>query len=107
MTLIMRNIGILILSLGTCLIFFNPLNLTHEIFPYFLLALAFLKVHLRIVFSGLVIMIISSLWLFADSNSRSIIDAAVLMSMLVGCSLLPLCLLSLVSAARLLPLPMV
>ena len=63
------------------------MNLNNEVFPYFLISLAFLKVDLRIVFSGLIIMIIGSLWLFVDPNSRSIIDAAVLTSMLVGCSL--------------------
>lgn len=82
-----REIGIWILSLGTCLMFLNPLNLNNEVYPYFLLAFAFLKIHLRIAVAGLLVIFLGFLWLGGDPNSRSIIDATVLTSMLVGCSL--------------------
>lgn len=82
-----QGIGIWFLALGTCFLFLNPLNLNHEVFPYFLVALIFLKIDLKVIIIGLVIMAVSVVWLLKDSTARSMIDAANLVSMLIGASM--------------------
>lgn len=80
-------LGVSILSIGTCLMYFNPLNLNNEVFPYFALGLLFLNISYRLFIILLGLFSLAILWLIYQPNARSLIDAANLIFMLIGCSM--------------------
>ena len=82
-----EKLGLYALAWGTCLVFLNPKQFHFEIFPYFLVALIFLKIDLRVIAIGFLIMLVSLFWIINDHTSRAIIDAGVLVSMLFGASM--------------------
>lgn len=82
-----EKLGLYALAWGTCLVFLNPIQFHFEIFPYFLVALIFLKIDLRVIAIGFLIMLVSLFWIINDHTSRAIIDAGVLVSMLFGASM--------------------
>ena len=79
--------GIVLLSLGTCFLYLNPLNLNNEVFPYFLLALFFLKIDLSVTIICSAIMLSAGVWVLIDPAVRAIIDAANIAAMLIGASM--------------------
>ena len=80
----LRDIIIFYFGISTCLIFFNPLGLTNEIFPYFLFSILFLKAsYLSILFS-IIILIFGMIWFQVIPFSRSLLDALILSVMLLG-----------------------
>ena len=81
------RLGTYLLAIGTCLIYFNPLNINNEVFPYFLVAVFFLNFSLRVFIIGSMLLVAALAWLIYDPNARSFIDAANLILMLVGCGM--------------------
>ena len=75
-----RFIGLLILSIGTCFIFFNPLNLTNEIFPYYLLSIFFVPLKIKDYLLSILLTIAAILWFVNFPSFRIFIDPVMILS---------------------------
>lgn len=69
-----RQIGLFILCFGTCFIFFNPLNLSNEIAPYYLLSIFFFPLRLKDYLISFVLFISALIWVFVYPSFRVFID---------------------------------
>lgn len=80
MTISYRFIGILILSIGTCFIYFNPLNLTNEILPYYLLSIFFVPLKIKDYLISILLILAAVLWYLNFPSFRIFIDPIMILS---------------------------
>ena len=69
------KISTFLFGVGTCAIFFNPLHLFNEIYPYFVLSYLFGRNNVFVYLIPLIGISIMLMWYMTDSNPRIIIDA--------------------------------
>ena len=80
MTISYRFIGLLVLSIGTCFIFFNPLNLKNEIFPYYLLSIFFVPLKIKDYLLSFLLIIAAVFWYLNFPSFRIFIDPVMILS---------------------------
>ena len=79
-----RYMAIYYFGISTCLIFFNPLGLTNEIYPYFLFSIFFLRSSYLSIILSLIILIFGMIWFQVIPFSRSLLDSIIIVVMLLG-----------------------
>tara|TARA_A100001015_G_scaffold181358_1_gene201881 strand:+ start:1264 stop:2346 length:1083 start_codon:yes stop_codon:yes gene_type:complete len=80
MTISYRFIGLLVLSIGTCFIFFNPLNLNNEIFPYYLLSIFFVPLKIKDYLLSILLIVAAVFWFLNFPSFRIFIDPIMILS---------------------------
>ena len=78
------KISTFLFAVGTCAIFFNPLHLWNEVYPYFVLSYLFGRNNVLVYLIPLLGMSIMLMWYIADSNPRVIIDGLALSCVLTA-----------------------
>ena len=63
-----------IFAIGTCAIFFNPMNFNNEIYPYFVLSYFLGRNNIFVFLIPLLVMPIMLIWFMIDNNPRVLID---------------------------------
>jgi hypothetical protein len=72
------KINTFLFGAGTCAIFFNPLHLFSEVYPYFVLSYLFGRNNVFVYLIPLLGISIMLMWYMTDSNPRVIIDGLVI-----------------------------
>lgn len=80
MTISYRFIGLLVLSIGTCFIFFNPLNLNNEIFPYYLLTIFFVPLKIKDYLISILLILAAVFWYLNFPSFRIFVDPIMILS---------------------------
>ena len=80
MTISYRFIGLLILSIGTCFIYFNPLNLNNEILPYYLLTIFFVPLKIKDYLISILLILAAVFWFINFPSFRIFIDPIMILS---------------------------
>lgn len=63
-----------VFAIGTCAIFFNPMNFNNEIYPYFVLSYFLGRNNIFVFLIPLLVMPIMLIWFMIDKNPRVLID---------------------------------
>lgn len=63
-----------VFAIGTCAIFFNPMNFNNEIYPYFVLSYFLGRNNIFVFLIPLLVMPIMLIWYMIDNNPRVLID---------------------------------
>ena len=74
MSISYRSIGLALLCIGTCFIFFNPLNLTNEVLPYYLLSIFFVPLKIKDYLLSVLLLIAAVIWSLYYPSFRIFID---------------------------------
>lgn len=75
-----RSIGLALLCLGTCLIFFNPFNLGNEVLPYYLLTIFFVPLRIKDYLISVFLLIAAVIWSIYYPSFRVFIDPIMVIS---------------------------